>query len=114
MIFYFQMITLLYIYILSTFEKLPLYLQFKLKFSNKTNIIYQPWNCAHKLTKLQNQRKTCRKSVNKRMSIYILIHPGTWVINGNVYNYDLEVNYTVADCYRTISQQSATKPERTV
>ena len=31
-----------------------------------------------------------------------------------MYNYDLEVNYTVADCYRTISQQSATKPERTV
>ncbi|XP_071481629.1 hephaestin-like protein [Diadema antillarum] len=24
--------------------------------------------------------------------------PGTWILNGNVYNYDLEVNYTVSEC----------------
>ncbi|XP_030838530.1 hephaestin-like protein [Strongylocentrotus purpuratus] len=40
--------------------------------------------------------------------------PGTWIINGNVYNYDLEVNYTVSDCYRTLDSQKAMKKERTI
>lgn len=39
---------------------------------------------------------------------------GTWIINGNVYNYDLEVNYTVSDCYRTLDSQKAMKKERTI
>ena len=39
---------------------------------------------------------------------------GTWVINGNVYNYDLEVNYTVSECYRTPDSQAARKKERTI
>ncbi|XP_041484093.1 hephaestin-like protein [Lytechinus variegatus] len=40
--------------------------------------------------------------------------PGTWIINGNVYNYDLEVNYTVSECYKTIpDSQRVRKKERT-